>query len=142
MRILRTDYNLFDYSVQVKEYTKTYLKDLTSGRGVVKPEIKEMMSNLQQYGGEFLFLGGYLASLSGAYNDIKIEYDKSISDLTKELTYTNIVTSPYPAESKSYPVRWLIVVITTLSSLFVTMIVISIIERRRLRKRPVETNPQ
>ena len=81
-----------------------------------------------------------MASLVTSYNEIKAEYDQAVSDLTKELTYANIVTSPYVADSKAYPIRWLIVLVTTISSLLLTLIVISVIERKRLRKLDVREN--
>jgi hypothetical protein len=134
MTFLRQEYNLFDYNIQVKEMTKGYVKNLSGSHGG-SSEINKLMGNLGEYGGEFQFLDGYLSSLTKSYAKIKTEYDQSYSDLTKQLTYTNIVTSPYPAENKSYPVRWLIVLVSTFSCLFLAVIIISIIERTRSRKK-------
>jgi hypothetical protein len=130
---LREDYNVYDFNIQLKEYTRGYLNAVNSGRngGSV---YDSMFVNLGKHGGEYLFLGGYLSSLATSYNEIKVLYDQAVSDLTKELTYANIVTNPFVADNKSYPVRWLIVLVTTLSSILLTLIVISIIERNRLRK--------
>lgn len=139
LRILREDYNIFDFNIQLKEYTRAYLSAVNTGKGKV-PVYDSMFSNLGRYGGEYLFLGGYVASLATSYNEIKAEYDQAVSDLTKELTYANIVTSPYVADSKAYPIRWLIVLVTTISSLLLTLIVISVIERKRLRKLDVREN--
>lgn len=134
LKVLREEYDIYDFNIQLKEYTRAYLNSVNSGRNGSEVYNK-MFENLQKHGGEYMFLGSYLASLAGSYNDIKIEYDKALSDLTKKLTYTNIVTSPQPSNTKAYPTRWLIVVISTLSSLLVTLIVISIIERARLRRK-------
>lgn len=139
---LRKEYNIYDYSIQLKEYTRGYLNGVNSGKGANQPVYTEMFENLDEYGGDYLFLGGYLASLAGSYNDIKIEYDKALSDLTKQLTYTNIVTSPYPADNKSYPIRWLVVLVSTLSSLLLLLIIISILEKSRERKKKPETVSQ
>ncbi len=139
---LRKENNIYDYNIQLKEYTRAYLNGVNSGRGSNHPVYAEMFQNLNEHGGEYLFLGGYLASLAGAYNDIKVEYDKSLSDLSKTLTYTNIVTSPYPADTKSYPIRWLVVVVSTFSSLLLMMIIISFIESARLRKKKPESSQQ
>jgi hypothetical protein len=137
MTFLRKEYNLYDYSIQVKEFTKGQVKSITGGARN-NQEIRKVLENIEEHGGEFLFLGGYLASLAASYNEIKMEYDKSLSDLTKELTYTNMVTKPYPADKKSYPVRWLIVLVTTLSSLIIAIIIISFIDRHRAQKREAE----
>jgi len=130
---LREDYNIYDFNIQLKEYTRGYLKAVNAGRGGI-PVYDSMFTNLGKHGGEYLFLGGYLASLAGSYNDIKVLYDEAKSDLTKELTYVNVVTSPFVAENKAYPIRWLIVLVSTFASLLLSLIVISIIERQRLQK--------
>jgi hypothetical protein len=130
---LRKDFNIYDFNIQLKEYTRGYLYAVNTGRN--SPAVYDsMFSNLGEHGGEYLFLGGYVSSLATAYNEIKVEYDKALSDLTKELTYTNVVTNPYIANEKSYPVRWLIVLVSTLSSLLVSLIVISMIDHRRSKK--------
>jgi capsular polysaccharide biosynthesis protein len=139
---LRKENNIYDYSIQLKEYTRGYLNSVNAGKGANQPVYTEMFNNLNEHGGEYLFLGGYLASLAGSYNDIKIEYDQALSDLTKQLTYTNIVTSPYPADNKSYPIRWLVVLVSTLSSLLLLMIIISIIEKSREHKKKLEAVSQ
>jgi hypothetical protein len=131
---LRKEYNIYDFNIQLKEYTRGYLNSVNAGRGANQPVYSEMFSNLNDHGGEYLFLGGYLASLATSYNEIKVEYDKAVSDLTKELTYTNIVTSPYKSDTKSYPVRWLIVLVSTFSCLLISMLVISVIEKSRNKK--------
>jgi uncharacterized protein involved in exopolysaccharide biosynthesis len=127
---------IYDYSIQLKEYTRGYLNAVNTGRGGSRV-YDSMFSSLDQHGGEYLFLGGYIASLATSYNEIKVEYDKALSDLSKELTYANIVTNPYIADNKSYPVRWLIVIVCTLSCLLLTIIVISILERMRQKKKAV-----
>lgn len=141
LRALREDYNIYDYNIQLKEYTRAYLNGVNTGRGPNQPVYSDMFNNLTEHGGDYLFLGSYLASLVGSYNDIKIEYDKAISDLTKELTYTNLVTSPYPADTKAYPIRWIIVLISVVSSLILMIIIISIIEKVRGKKTKQTVNP-
>ena len=122
---IRKNYNILDYVMQTKEATRGYV----SGGGSSKAG--EILTNLRDYGGEYGLLQENLEKSTDAYNDIKLEYEKSMSDLTKELTYTNIVSEPIPADKKSYPVRWLIVLLSGLSSLFLTLLVIIIIEKYR-----------
>ncbi len=138
---LRKDYNIYDFNIQLKEYTRAYLQGVNNGRGNA-PVYKEMFGNLTDHGGEYLFLGSYLASLVGSYNDIKLEYDKALSDMNKVLTYTNLVTSPYPADSKAYPIRWLIILVTTCASFVFMLILISILEsiRKEKEEKPKHTS--
>jgi hypothetical protein len=139
MEQLRSEYGLLDYTTQVKEYTRGYVKNLNAGKSGNNPEFKSTFDNLKQYGGEFLILEGYLAGLTESYNEIKNEYDKSISDLKKELTYTNVVTAPYPADKKSYPVRWLIVLFSVTSTFFLSLIALSVIDNLKTKKKETLT---
>ena len=52
-------------------------------------------------------------------------------DATDHLTHTFVVDRAYPAEKKSYPVRWLIVVISTFSAFLLTILAIIAVENFR-----------
>ena len=120
---LRSNYGLLDYGSQVKEFTKGYIKSLTSS-GKNK-EIYQMIGNLQQKGGEFYTLSRVYDGILNSYNETKVEYDNTLTDLNKELTYVNKITGPIIADKKTYPIRWLIVLISVLSVnllVFVTVV--------------------
>jgi len=119
---LRKNYGLLDYKIQAKESSRQYFKS-GSEQG------NELFKNLRDKGGELFILSEQLESITKDLNTIKSEYDKAISDLHKELTYTNLISSPMPADKKSYPVRWIIVLISTLSSLIFTVLIIFFIEK-------------
>lgn len=124
MTILRKEYSVMSYDYQIKEITKGMANN-TGGGKKISNEVEKTLENIKVYGGEYITLDRYIFSLTNAYNDIKVLYDKSISDLSKELTYANMVTTPVPADKKSYPIRWLIVLISTLSTLVAASLVIS-----------------
>jgi len=44
------------------------------------------------------------------------------------LPHTFVINTAYKAEKKTYPIRWLIVVITTITSLFLAVILFSMID--------------
>lgn len=115
LKELRIKYQILDYDVQAKEVTKAYLKAVGSGKSKAK-DVDDMMRNLEEKGGEYYESKKTYDALLGSYNATRIEYDNVMKDLTKELTYTNVVTKPAIADKKSYPVRWLIVVISFISS--------------------------
>ncbi len=127
---LRVKYQLFDYDMQVKEVTKSYLKETSSGGKNLK-EIDAMMRNLEEKGGEYFQLQKTLKALLDSYNATKIEYDVVIKDLNKELTYSNVVTKPAPSYIKAYPVRWLIVLASVASSNLLLFVLFIIIDSRK-----------
>lgn len=132
MNELRVRYGLLDYGTQSKEATKAYLKMLSSGssKGSMR-DIDSLMNNLEEKGGQQISLNSQIGSAQDAYNAIKNDYDKAVSDLTKELTYSNIVAKPLASDSKAYPSRYLIVFVCGLSALMFTLILFVILERMK-----------
>lgn len=128
---LRINYGLLDYPLQTRYATQSQLKS-TSGKG--DNEVTSMLKNLQEKGGEFVALNEHIWRIRGTYNDLKVQYENALRDVEKNLTYCNVVTSPFVPDKKSYPVRWLIVAVSTISALMFSLIVISIIENYKSGK--------
>lgn len=130
---LRVRYGLLDYKTQSKEVTKSYLKlasnnsSLSQYRGV-----DSLYRHLQHKGGDFLALSSQYKSLLDDYNLIKTNYDQAVIDLNKELTYTNVISRPYPSDSKAYPVRWVIVLISVFSATLLALVVFVIADRNKI----------
>jgi len=129
----REQYGLLEYKTQTEEYAKAYLKALQGGSSRAASESKEMLKALENKGGEFSALSEHLWRVRGAYNDLKLEYETYLNDVTKVLTYANIITYPVPADKKSYPIRWLIVAISVSCTLFMAFLVLLYIDSRKLK---------
>lgn len=123
MQELRVKYQILDYNIQAEEVTKGYAKAITSGRGVKEMDV--MMRNLEEKGGDYYQAKvAYDAVLLG-YNQVRNDYDNVLKELNKNFTYTYVVSTPTPSDKKSYPVRWLIVLISVVSAnVFLFMIII------------------
>lgn len=131
---LRVRYGLLDFKSQSKEVSKSLLKLMTDGASSGKrSEVDSLSRNLQEKGGQVTALAENIKSVRDAYNEIKIEYDKTNSDLVKELTYSNVVTRPFVADSKSYPVRWLILLTSAVSAFVLALIVFAVLDGSLLK---------
>ncbi|TND07569.1 MAG: exopolysaccharide biosynthesis protein [Bacteroidetes bacterium] len=135
---LRVRYGLLDYKSQTKEVTKAYLK-LIGGNSTQARGIDSLLRHLEEKGGELVTASELLDKTRNDYSNIKAEYDKALSDLSKELTYSNVVTKPYKADKKSYPVRWVIMLTFAVSSIVLAMFLFAILDRR---ERPAESASQ
>lgn len=128
---LRVKYQLLDYEVQVKEVTKSYLKALSSGaRKESLKDIDALMRNLEEKGGEYYQMKETFDIVLESYNTSKLDYDKVMSDLNKILTYSNIVSKPYPADKKSYPIRWVIVAVSVVSTNLLLLFILTIMGKK------------
>jgi capsular polysaccharide biosynthesis protein len=133
IKVLRTDYGIVEFDAQVKEVTRAYMKVAGSSNDPKKLENLEavrVMRNFQERGGDYLLLKNQINSEKSFYFKKLEEYNMVRTDFTKELTYSNIVSKPIPATKKSYPVRWLIVLISSVSTLFFALIVLGYIDRK------------
>ncbi|MCE3281076.1 MAG: hypothetical protein K0S44_3267 [Bacteroidetes bacterium] len=127
---LRVKYQILDYNIQVEEVTKGYMSSLASGRG--SKDIDVLLRNLEEKGGDYYKMKVVYDGVLLAYNEARIEYDKILRELSKDFTYTYVVSDPTPSDKKSYPVRWLIVVIAVIAAnLFLfSMIIINDFRKR------------
>jgi len=121
---LRVDNNFIDIGSQAREVTR----GLINAKG---GESSRLSNKIQEVGAEYTALNVKLDAALAYYTKIKSNYDDITGDLNKELTYTNVVTKPYVADSKSYPIRWIIVLSSVLASLFLGFIIISISEGKK-----------
>ena len=70
-----------------------------------------------------------IASETEAYSEVKLEYEKEIRQAEGELTFLHLVSRPYIADQKSYPVRWIIVALCGISALLMSILVVVAIEK-------------
>jgi capsule polysaccharide export protein KpsE/RkpR len=117
-------FGLLEYKIQTKEFSRAYLKSISSGTAKGANESKNMLSVLAEHGEEFNALSERLALMNKTFVDLKVIYDNALRDATKVLSYTNVVTQPLVADNKSYPIRWLIVTVSMISSLFIAFLVL------------------
>jgi len=130
---LGTKYGLLDYPNQTREVMRAYLSG--GGSGSRGTEVNRLKKNLEEKGGEREMVSNLMIAITKDYSAFKLDYDRAVLDLNRNYTYVNVLNKPFPADKKGYPIRWVIVVVSALASLFVAILVIGIIENRR--KRPV-----
>lgn len=129
---LRVKYNILDYNIQTEEVTKGYMQALGNGKTGGLKDIDHLLRNLEEKGGDYYKMKVAYDGVLGSYNAVRNEYDNILRELDKKFTYTYVVSAPTPADKKSYPVRWLIVVISVLAA---NMFLFSVIIINDFRKR-------
>jgi uncharacterized protein involved in exopolysaccharide biosynthesis len=128
---LGVKYGLLDYPNQTREVMRAYLAG--GGSGSRGGEVLRLKKNLEEKGGEREMISNLMVAITKDYSAFKLDYDRAIMDMNRNYTYVNVLNRPFPADKKGYPVRWVIVVVSALASLFLAIIVIGIVESRRKR---------
>jgi uncharacterized protein involved in exopolysaccharide biosynthesis len=75
-----------------------------------------------------------IASETAAYSEIKIEYEREIRQADGDITYINVVSRPFIAEKKSYPVRWIIVALCGIGALLMSILAVATIEKFNVKE--------
>jgi capsular polysaccharide biosynthesis protein len=128
---LSKEYNLLDYDAQVEAATAGLMEAAARG-GDTRPA-KEMIENLKEKGFEFNRLHNQLKEFQRVADSIKIQHDWGVSHATKKITYSILVEKPFPADKKSFPVRWMIVMISTLAAFMGSVVTVLLIDYIRER---------
>ena len=123
---LSVQYGLLDYSSQTREVTKAYYTNTASAKN---NGVADQMRNMEEKGMELQSVNAHLTSALTNYDDLLVKYEDAERDVRKQLTYSNIITSPYAADKKSYPIRWLVVLITCLAAFLFSAVVLRTVER-------------
>ncbi len=122
---MRTRYGILNYTQQSLELTK----GLLSGN----KQAVELYKNLELYGGLYKELDSLSWHNRKELIYFKYQYENAVREYNKKISYALVVQHPFPADKKSYPVRWLIVLLTWMGGTIIALIVISMIESKRAK---------
>lgn len=126
LKKIRKEYHIINYSVQSEEVMRGYLRtfDGASKTSSNYDEIIKLMNNIEEKGGDFINLEQRVYHILEAYKYWEIEYIKAEKTYKRVMTYTNTVTKPVVSYKKVYPIRWLIVAISTFGAVFFAFVVL------------------
>lgn len=130
MADLGEKYGLYEYESQSEEVTRGLLKTVMGSNAsqINDREVAKLNESMKEKAGELVSVVELLRNEARTYADVKLEYEQASRFYTDKMTYVNIITPPFPADKKSYPIRWLIVVITAIATFFLVLILILVIE--------------
>ena len=131
--VLGTEYGLIDYSTQTQEIMRGYLKTVygNNSRDINTKEVKRLLDNMGIKGGQLIETVQMIHDESRTYVEVKLDYEMNVRFLNANMTYANIVTSPFVADKKSYPVRWIIVVVVSLAAFVFALLIILFLDSRK-----------
>ena len=123
MTEIGTQYGITDFSGVSREVTRGYINGSNKAA--------ELKDNLENYGADIIDLTTKIQAEGNTYVSIKVDYEQELRFYHSNLTYSNIITEPFPADKKSYPVRWVVVALCGLGAFLFSILVVFIIENRK-----------
>lgn len=130
---LRISTGIINFSEQVPELTRGYMNALATGRGNAgdTKTIEKLYANFSKEGTKAAFLENKFNQTVSVIDSLTNQYELYLSEFEKDITYSHVVEYPFPADKKSYPVRWLIVLFSTISAVFLALLVFLVLDYRK-----------
>lgn len=120
---------VLDIKSQSKVYSNAHAQAIAKGNKSSAKSLENKIETLSKYGSQFLSLKETLENERLMLSELKAKYDEAKVDAEERIQNVFIVTAAYPAEKKTYPIRWLIVVLSTIGSTLMGMLALIVFEQ-------------
>ena len=117
-----------DYESQVERITEQMATAILMGKTAAAEKLESKLEVLSKHGGAYVSIRDQLEYEKKQLTFVRTKYQEAKVDAESDLEHKFIVNNAFPAEKKSYPIRWLIVVASTFSAFLFTLIFILFIE--------------
>ena len=113
-----------DYEIQVEMLSNQYGAALVKGNNAAAKVLEDKLDTVSKYGGKYLSLVQQMEYEREKLSDLRKVYAEARVNAESTIDQTFIVNRAYASEKASYPIRWLIVVGSTVATFLFTMIVL------------------
>ena len=117
-----------DYESQAEMINRQLAIVMSKGNQTGVRSLEAKLSHLAQYAGPYVSLRDALEHEKKQLSQVKSKFEEAKVDAFQVLPQTFRVDQAYPAEKKSYPVRWLIVVVSTFSAFLLSLFTLIVID--------------
>jgi len=123
------EFGVHDYETQAEMINRQLAIEIARNpnSSAVKA-LDDKLTVLAKYGGPYVSLRDGLEYEKKLLVEVKEKFDKARIDAMEELPQTFKVDMAYPAEKKSYPVRWLIVLVASVSTFLLAIFILILID--------------
>jgi capsular polysaccharide biosynthesis protein len=118
-----------DVEYQSQVLNQQFAISIMNGNRTAQAALQKKLDILGKYGGIYMALKNSLEFKTEQLILLETKYKQAKVDAEENLPQKFIVSDAYKAERKSYPIRWLIILVSTVSALFISIIVIMVTEK-------------
>ncbi len=137
---------VFDIAGQTKMFARQMAKDISSGNIDGVEALERSLGNVASHGGAYLYTSTYLWGISGQVVQIQRRYQEAKADLESFVPFKFVLDYAFEAERKVYPVRWLIVFVSTFAAGFMGVMILMVYENLltkgiiKTKTKPIKTS--
>jgi uncharacterized protein involved in exopolysaccharide biosynthesis len=118
-----------DVEYQSQVLNQQFAISIMNGNKTAQAALQKRLDILGKYGGIYMALKNSLEFKTEQLILLETKYKQAKVDAEENLPQKFIVSDAYKAERKSYPIRWLIILVSTVAALFMSVIVIMVMEK-------------
>jgi hypothetical protein len=115
---------IFDYETQSEMLHRQYAVEVARNNQKGIKALDEQLGILAKYGGAYVSVRDALVLLGKQFSSLKAKYEEAKVDAEQSIPQKFVVDYAFRPEKKTYPVRWLIVVFSTVSALLLATLII------------------
>ncbi|MGM0648914.1 MAG: Wzz/FepE/Etk N-terminal domain-containing protein [Bacteroidota bacterium] len=122
------EHGVFEFASQSEVFNDQYATALAEGNYKGAEILKEKLDTIAKYGATYTDIYTALEFEQKKLTEVESKYNQAKIDAEQDLPHKYVVNKAVKAEKKSYPVRWLIVLLSTVSALLLAVIVLIFFE--------------
>ncbi|MBK7383652.1 MAG: hypothetical protein IPI81_09990 [Flavobacteriales bacterium] len=127
MRVLR-ELGVQDYHTQTERYNEYMGAAILKGDQRAVKEFEERFKVLAKYGGAYVTLQDRLFNETKRLSVLRMKLEQAQADLESDLPHKFVVNKAQVPDKKAYPIRWLVVAISCISSFLLALLLIVVQE--------------
>ncbi len=125
---LLNSYGIYDYESQSEVISEQYAIAISKGDSRAMRLLEEKLNVIGEYGSSYMSLRDKLVLQQTQLNSLQTKYEETKMDAEQIFPQKFVVSHAFPAEKKTYPIRWLIILVSTVSTLILAILVILLLE--------------
>lgn len=133
MAEISTNHGVVAYESQSREVTRGFLRT-NDGSKVNEKGVDTMMVNLEQYGPEIVALSALITTESANYAAVKLDYEQELRFYNAQMTFSNVISEPFVADKKCYPVRWVVVALSAIGACLLSVLLIYVFDNKCIKE--------
>ena len=120
-----------DYESQAEVFNQAYAEAIIAGNTSGANKLESKLEVLYKYGGAYVSIRDFLEFEKKQLSSIKAKHAEAEVDAYQDLPHTFIVNHAMKAEKKSFPIRWLICSVSTISTFIFVLILLLLFDYGR-----------
>lgn len=126
IRLISTEKGLLDYEAQSRELVRGYIEASKGGNKQLKDELQDWMAKAQEGGSMVKMLQRVNEYAAESRGDVEESFLFWNEFAYRDVNYIDVIVEPEVADKKAWPVRWLVVVISTGAALLMAIVLIAL----------------